>query len=70
MSELRCDSRFITTWRPRFSRERLGGLTGGAQVVRRAVTWRALRREVLDYTLRRKPADGSTRWSSRNLAGS
>jgi hypothetical protein len=55
MTELRCDSRFITTWQTRFIRERLAGLTG-------------LEARVLDYTLRRKPADDSTHWSSRKLA--
>ncbi|SIT49731.1 Integrase catalytic region (fragment) [Paraburkholderia ribeironis] len=28
MTELRCDSRFITTWQTRFARDRLAGLYG------------------------------------------
>src|SRR5258707_1532906 len=28
VDELRCDSRFITTWKTRFARERLAGLSG------------------------------------------
>jgi transposase len=39
----------------------------GTQVVRRRDLAR-LEARVLDYTLRRKPADGSTHWSSRKLA--
>src|SRR6266702_2105620 len=68
MNELRCDSRFITTWKTRFMTERLAGLSGRHP-------GRALRRDlarpearVLDYTLKRKPQDGSTHWSSRKLA--
>lgn len=35
--------------------------------VRRAATWRAWKR-VCSTTLKRKPKDGSTHWSSRKLA--
>jgi len=68
MNELRCDSRFITTWKTRFASERLAGLYGRhpGRAPRRDLA--RLEARVLDYTLRRKPQDGSTHWSSRKLA--
>ncbi len=65
--ELRCDSRFISTWGNRFAQERLGGLFGrhAGRVPKRDVAKTEAR--VLEYTLRRKPRDGSTHWSSRKL---
>src|SRR6187399_1809082 len=47
--ELRCDSRFISTWGGRFVQARLGA-------------------RVLERTLKHKPRDGCTHWSSRKLA--
>jgi hypothetical protein len=66
MNELRCDSRFITTWKTRFASERLAGPYGRhpGRAPRRDLA--RLEAQVLDYTLRRKPQDGSTHWSSRN----
>ncbi len=57
MNELRCDSRFITTWQTRFTGERLAGLYGRhrGRAPRRDLA--RLEARVLDYTLRRKPAD-------------
>jgi transposase len=68
VDELRCDSRFITTWKTRFASERLAGLSGRhlGRAPRRDLA--RLEARVLDYTLRRKPQDGSTHWSSRKLA--
>ena len=65
--ELRCDSRFISTWGNRFAQERLGGLFGrhAGRVPKRDVAKTEAR--VLEYTLRRKPRDGATHWSSRKL---
>ncbi len=65
---LGCDSRFIATWRARFSEERLAGLYGRhrGRAPRRELP--QLEARVLDYTLKRKPKDGSTHWSSRKLA--
>ena len=66
--ELRCDSRFIATWGGRFVQDRLGGLfarhTGRAP--KRDLA--KLEAQVLHHTLKRKPRDGSTHWSSRKLA--
>ncbi|NPT62637.1 IS630 family transposase [Paraburkholderia elongata] len=68
MTELRRDSRFITTWKTRFASDRLGGLYGRqpGRAPRRDLV--RLEARVLDYTLRRKPQDGATHWSSRKLA--
>jgi transposase len=66
--ELRCDSRFIATWGKRFVRERLGGLFArhAGRAPKRDPA--KLEARVLEYTLRRKPRDSSTHWSSRKLA--
>lgn len=66
--ELRCDSRFISTWGSRFVQARLGGLF--ARHPGRAPTRDPARLEarVLERTLKHKPRDGSTHWSSRKLA--
>ena len=68
MNTLGCDSRFIATWRARFAEERLAGLYGRhpGRAPRRNLP--RLEARVLDYTLKRKPKDGSTHWSSRKLA--
>lgn len=68
MDALNCDSRFITTWKLRFTNERLAGLYGRhpGRAPRRNLA--RLEARVLDYTLKRKPKDGSTHWSSRRLA--
>lgn len=68
MESLGCDSRFIATWKSRFVEERLAGLYGRhpGRAPRRNLP--RLEARVLDYTLKRKPRDGSTHWSSRKLA--
>lgn len=68
MATLGCDSRFIATWRSRFAEERLGGLYGrhAGRPPRKDLP--RVEARVLDYTLKRKPRDGSTHWSSRKLA--
>lgn len=65
--ELRCDSRFISTWGTRFAEDRLSGLFGRhrGRAPKRDVAKTEAR--VLEYTLKRKPRDGSTHWSSRKL---
>jgi transposase len=67
--KLDCDTRFISRWRDRFIAERLAGLfsrhTGRASY---KVDER-LEAKILAWTTKRKPADGSTHWSSRKLAG-
>lgn len=68
MATLGCDSRFIATWKSRFAQERLAGLYArhAGRAPRRNLP--RLEARVLDYTLKRKPRDGSTHWSSRKLA--
>ncbi len=68
MNDLRCDSRFISTWKSRFGEDRLAGLYARhpGRAPRRDLA--RVEARVLKYTLRRKPKDGSTHWSSRKLA--
>jgi transposase len=65
---INCDSRFISTWAKRFATERLAGLYGRhpGRAPRRDLA--KLEARVLEHTLKRKPRDGSTHWSSRKLA--
>jgi transposase len=68
MSRLECDSRFISRWSGRFLSERLAGMY--ARHPGRAPKQPPAKQEarVLNHTLKRKPADGSTHWSSYKLA--
>lgn len=68
MNALGCDSRFISTWKSRFAADRLSGLYARhpGRAPRRDLA--RLEARVLDHTLKRKPKDGSTHWSSRKLA--
>ena len=68
MSQLGCDSRFISRWSGRFVQERLAGMYArhpGREPVQPTAKLEA---RVLNHTLKRKPGDGSTHWSSRKLA--
>jgi transposase len=66
---LGCDSRYIARWSGRFLQERLAGMYGRhpGRAPKRPVA--KLEARILNRTLRHKPADGSTHWSSRKLAG-
>ncbi|KND56565.1 Mobile element protein [Candidatus Paraburkholderia kirkii] len=68
MRTLGCDSRFIARWSGRFLSERLAGMY--ARHRGRAPTQPPAKLEarVLKCTLKHKPADGSTHWSSYKLA--
>ncbi len=68
MRTLGCDSRFIARWSGRFLSERLSGMY--ARHPGRAPKQPPARVEarVLNRTLKHKPADGSTHWSSYKLA--
>jgi len=65
---IRCDVRFIAHWRERFKTLRVTGLSsqpaGGPEKTINA----QLEARVLHYTVSRRPADGSTHWSTRKLA--
>ena len=64
MRRLGADSRFISRWSSRFVSERLAGMYARhpGRAPKQPVA--KLEARVLNYTLKRKPADGSTHWSS------
>src|SRR5271169_5561652 len=68
MERLGCDSRYISRWSKRFMIERLAGMYARhpGRAPKQPVA--KLEARVLNYTLKRKPADGSTHWSTRKLA--
>ena len=68
MKRLECDSRFITRWSSRFLSDRLAGMYARHPGRAPKQPPEKLEARVLNYTLKRKPADGSTHWSSYKLA--
>ncbi len=68
MSRLECDSRFISRWSSRFLSDRLAGMYARHPGREPKQPPEKLEARVLGYTLKRKPADGSTHWSSYKLA--
>jgi transposase len=67
-TRLDCPDTYINRWSKRFEAERLAGLFARhAGRPRYKVTAR-LEARVLAWTTKRKPADGTTHWSSRKLA--
>lgn len=68
MQRLECDSRFISRWSNRFLSERLAGMYSRHAGRAPEKPPAKLEARVLNFTLKRKPADGSTHWSSRKLA--
>ena len=66
--KLGCDTRFISRWRGRFIAERLAGLFS-RHAGRASYKVTSVGAKILAWTTKRKPADGSTHWSSRKLAG-
>jgi transposase len=68
MSRLGCDSRFLARWSGRFLAERLAGMYARHPGRAPKQPPAKLEARVLNHTLRRKPADGSTHWSSYKLA--
>src|SRR5690242_4905507 len=65
--KLGCNDAFIARWSKRFGQERLAGLFSrhAGQGPRKLTP--ALEARILDWTVKRKPADGSTHWSTRKL---
>jgi transposase len=65
--KLGCNDAFIARWSKRFGQERLAGLFSrhAGQGPRKLAP--RLEARILDWTLKRKPADGSTHWSTRKL---
>ncbi len=68
MSRPGCDSRFIARWSKRFLRERLAGMYARHRGRAPKHPPAKLEARVLNYTLKRKPRDGSTHWGSYKLA--
>jgi transposase len=67
--KLGCDTRFMSRWRGRFIAERLAGLFSRHAGRASYKVDERLEAKILAWTTKRKPADGSTHWSSRKLAG-
>jgi transposase len=65
---LGCDVRFIQRWRERFTTERMAGLASQARGRPAKKVDTRLEARILHYSVTKKPADGSTHWSSRKLA--
>jgi transposase len=63
-----CSVNTVKLWRARFLEERISGLWGRHPGKAPAVGTEQLEARIIDWTLHRKPADGSTHWSSRKLA--
>src|SRR6266852_4090875 len=65
---LACNRNYISRWKQRFVEDRLAGLY--SRNLGRAVSAKTpkLEAKILAWTLKRKPRDGSTHWSTRKLA--
>jgi len=67
-ARLDCDVRYIQRWRKRFAVDRIAGLESLERGRPAKKIDAKLEAKVLRYAVARKPADGSTHWSSRKLA--
>lgn len=67
-AKLDCNDNYISRWSKRFEAERLAGLFARYAGRARYKVDERLEARVLSWTTKRKPADGSTHWSSRKLA--
>jgi transposase len=66
--KLDCNDAFIDRWRSRFLAERLAGLFSRHAGQQASKLTPQLQARILDWTVKRKPTDGSTHWSTRKLA--
>ena len=66
--KLDCPDSFIARWSKRFAAERLAGLFSRHAGQLPTTLTPALEARILDWTVKRKPPDGSTHWSTRKLA--
>src|ERR1700730_1565174 len=64
---LPCSRGFIDSWSKRFAAERVAGLYSRHRGQTTSVLTPRLEARILDWTLKKKPADGSTHWSTRKL---
>jgi transposase len=67
-AKLDCSDSYIDRWSKRFAAERLAGLFARHAGRQRFKVTEQVEAKVLAWTTKRKPADGSTHWSSRKLA--
>ena len=67
-AKLDCGDSYINRWSRRFDADRLAGLFARHAGRSRYKVTERLEARVLAWTTKRKPADGSTQWSSRKLA--
>jgi transposase len=65
--KLACNDDFIDRWSKRFGAERLAGLFSRHAGQSARVLTPQLEARILEWTVKRKPADGSTHWSTRKL---
>jgi transposase len=66
--KLDCNDTFIDRWRRRFGQERLAGLFSRHAGPQASTLTPALEARILEWTVKRKPPDGATHWSTRKLA--
>ncbi len=67
-AKLDCSDSYIDRWSKRFAAQRLAGLFARHAGRQRYKVTDRIEARVLAWTTKRKPADGSTHWSSRKLA--
>ena len=65
--KLDCNDAFIDRWSKRFREERLAGLFSRHAGQEATTLTPALEARILQWTLKRSPADGTTQWSTRRL---
>src|SRR5665213_889046 len=68
-TKLDCGDSYISRWSKRFETDRLAGLFARHAGRERYKVTDRIEARVLAWTTKHKPADGSTYWSSRKLAG-
>ena len=66
--KLDCNDAFIDRWSKRFQAERLAGLFSRHAGQEASRLTPRLEARILEWTVKRKPPDGSTHWSTRKLA--
>jgi transposase len=66
--KLDCPDSFIDRWSKRFVAERLAGLFSRHAGQLPTTLTPAVEARILEWSVKRKPADGSTHWSTRKLA--
>lgn len=66
--KLDCSDSFIHRWSKRFASERLAGMFSRHAGQLPTTMTPKLEARILEWTVKRKPADGSTHWSTRKLA--